>query len=165
MGEEELLRMRKRIYNLIAHRLGNPTDAEDLTQVTLIRTWERSTSEGELDCAESWAFHVANNLIIDHARRCARRPTLSLSTMLAGEEMGELADESCDPLHLLLSREIDETLLSMLEGLKPRERAVLRLMMTGLDYPEIAAALSLAHGTVRSRVCRMRQRLQEEIRR
>jgi RNA polymerase sigma-70 factor, ECF subfamily len=163
-GDQRILRMRPRIYNLIAKRCGNPHDAEDLTQETLIRAWKRCQVLPPTGCLESFALKIANHLIIDMARRRERRPAMSLSILLASEDSEaadcELADSRSDPAKRLLQQ---EELRCCLDRLNDTERRLVHLMAAGLDSKEIAQARQCGRAAVRSRVHRMRQRLQGEM--
>jgi RNA polymerase sigma-70 factor, ECF subfamily len=167
--EQRIVRMRPRIYHLVRVRVGNCHDAEDLTQETMIRAWKSTMERPPTGCLESWVLKIANNLIIDAARRRLRRPAMSLSLLLAEDESEtadcELADSSNDPAKRLWEQGIEERLELLLAGLKPRDHHLLSLLARGQSYRQIADTLNCPAGTVRSRICRMRLRLQGEIRR
>jgi RNA polymerase sigma-70 factor (ECF subfamily) len=70
-----------RVYNYLRFRIGNETDAEELTSRTFEKAW-RSRNQYQRDVAafSTWLFTIAQNLAVDHLR--ARRPHLPLDTAL-----------------------------------------------------------------------------------
>ena len=74
-------------------------------------------------------------------------------------------DPSASPEERLEQRELQAVVQEKLAELTPEHRAVLVLRdIQGLSYDEIAAALELEDGTVRSRLHRARMELKERLR-
>ncbi len=164
--EEMVRQYSRRIYNLAYRFTGNRAAAEDLTQevfLRLYRTLEQyDPREGDLS---SWLMRVARNLIIDDYRRRARTPAQN-GEDLAEHEYHLRADEREDPHALVEQRELSEQIHAALAKLSPELRACVILRdLEGLSYQEIAEALQIPEGTVKSRINRGRLELARVLRR
>jgi RNA polymerase sigma-70 factor (ECF subfamily) len=131
--------------------------AEDLTQDTLIRAYERFGQFSPGTNFRAWLFTILTHLYLNDCERARRRPvTISLSTDGAMWDMA--APEALhDPEALLLTHVMDEDLEAALERLPEEFRiAILLVDVEEMTYQEAAYALGVPIGTVRSRVSRGR---------
>lgn len=109
--------------------------------------------------ARPWLLAIAVNLLRGHLR--AKRRRRAALARLDGEG-------AFDPAHALLER-LDArraivSLRAVLDGLPPADRDLLVLFAcVGLTYEEVAEALSIPVGTVRSRIHRLRRRLRAAL--
>ena len=62
------------IERFFARRTGQPTDAEDLTQETLVRALAKKDQVRDPDAVRSWMFAIARNLLRDRHRAADRDP-------------------------------------------------------------------------------------------
>ena len=152
----------KTIYNLCLRMTGNRADAEDLSQEVFLTAYRRLgdfRGEGRFSV---WLCRIASNACIDFLRRSRRQETLSLTRDEDDEEQAEwaVADESLSPERLLEQRMTREALRRGLTALEPEQRQILLLReLEGLRYDEIAQALAIGEGTVKSRLFRARKKL------
>lgn len=156
----------RRIYALCYRFTGNDTDAQDLTQEVFLRVFRslKTFRAGEGPFLV-WLHRLARNLLIDHYRRSrADRATESLESQLPTLEQRAGADSRADGV--LAGREASELLQAALSRLSPelREAVILRDLQ-GLEYREIASALRIPEGTVKSRINRGRAELARLLRR
>ncbi len=107
----------------------------------------------------TWAYRIAMNASLDELRKRERRPGLALVDDGRAEPADDVADERVE-------RVTDRMLLdAALEQLPEDLRAAVVLRDVGnLDYAEIAAALDIPVGTVKSRISRGRSALAELLR-
>jgi RNA polymerase sigma-70 factor (sigma-E family) len=114
---------------------GHAQDAEDLVQTTLVKVvpqWRRISDNPEP--------YVRRVMVNENVSRWRRRRWREESTGVVPDRLADAADHD----ELLAVR-------SALAGLAPRQRAVLVLRYyEGLSEAEIAAALGIAPGTVKS---------------
>jgi RNA polymerase sigma-70 factor (ECF subfamily) len=127
---------------------------EDLAQETFLRAFRALASfdraaSGRLS---SWLLTIAMRLALDELRR-RRAP-----------------QEALQPVHFQATaagpdrRLLAASLTRAVEALSPDHRAVILLReVHGLDYEEIAAALAISVGTVRSRLSRARAELRTAL--
>ncbi len=152
----------KTVYNLALRALGNPQDAEDLTQEAFLKAY-RSLSSFRGDSKFSvWLYRIVSNLCLDYLRARSRRPAQSLTVEDDEGEVGELEipDEHFSPEKLLDRKLTRESVQRGLASLPDDARQILLLReLKGLSYEEIADVLDLEPGTVKSRIFRARKKL------
>ena len=117
--------------------------AEDALQEALLRAWERSEKGDEIDSLEAWVTTVALNLARSGLRRI--RSERRARTRLARSTVGE--PPTADRI------DVDRALSKL--SRRQREVAVLRYYLQ-LSTREVASALELDEGTVKSTLFRAR---------
>ena len=152
----------KNVYNLALRMTGNSEDAADMSQEAFIKAYNSLSSFRGDSKFSVWLYRIVSNVCLDYLRSRTRKPTVSLSTENDdGEEVElDIADESQSP-ELLLDRSLTRDAVRRgLAALPPDHREILLLReIQGLSYEEIAAALDLEAGTVKSRIFRARKKL------
>jgi RNA polymerase sigma-70 factor (ECF subfamily) len=162
-------RTRQRLYRFALHTLGNPQDAEDVTQEALTRAWTHFEHFDQRRSFEAWVFRIVSNLTIDQSRRRRRRQEVSLDappTYLSeydGRCRPEPTNRSGDPQNSLMAKEISAELQSALRSLPRRHQVILMLVAQQHSYEQIAKAFDCPLGTVRSRVHRARIMLRHNL--
>ncbi len=157
---EEIVREHSaRVYRLAYRLTGNTHDAEDLTQEVFVRVF-RSLSGYTPGTFEGWLHRITTNLFLDMARRRQRIRFEGL-----GEETeSRLGGAEPTPAQAFDDRHLDGDIQAALKALAPEYRAAVILCdIEGLTYEEIAAALDVKLGTVRSRIHRGRAQLREAL--
>ncbi|WP_293903558.1 sigma-70 family RNA polymerase sigma factor [Phenylobacterium sp.] len=132
------------IAGLLRRACGDATLAEDLTQLTFLKAWRRLGSLRDPDAVRLWLRRIALNLLTDAMRR-GTVPTVAFHDELA--HVGQPSPESA----LLHGLEIDRALERLATA--PRTCIVLAYG-EGMSHGEIAAALKLPLGTVKSHIAR-----------
>ncbi len=150
----------RKVYNLCYRFSGRSHDTEDLTQEIFIKVFRTLGSyDAKQGAFSTWLNRVTHNHLVDHYRRTRKdRMTTSVE-----DGLGVLAEKPAPesgPLAKIESRERKELLQRALDGLSPelRESVILR-DLHDLDYQEIAQALGVPEGTVKSRINRGRLEL------
>ena len=160
--ETLVLEYEKNVYNIALRMTGNSEDAADMTQEAFIKAYNSLQSFRGDSKFSVWLYRIVSNVCLDFLRSKNRRPTVSLSVEDDDGEDAQLdvADESQSP-ELLLDRKLTrDSVRRGLDSLPPDYRQILLLReIQGLSYDEIAQALSLEVGTVKSRIFRARKRL------
>lgn len=160
--ETLVLEYEKNVYNIALRMTGNSEDAADMTQEAFIKAYNSLQSFRGDSKFSVWLYRIVSNVCLDFLRSKNRRPTVSLSVEDDDGEDAQLdvADESQSP-ELLLDRKLTrDSVCRGLDSLPPDYRQILLLReIQGLSYDEIAQALGLEVGTVKSRIFRARKRL------
>ena len=160
--ETLVLEYEKNVYNIALRMTGNSEDAADMTQEAFIKAYNSLQSFRGDSKFSVWLYRIVSNVCLDFLRSKNRRPTVSLSVEDDDGEDAQLdvADESQTP-ELLLDRKLTrDSVRRGLDSLPPDYRQIQLLReIQGLSYDEIAQALSLEVGTVKSRIFRARKRL------
>jgi RNA polymerase sigma-70 factor (ECF subfamily) len=165
--EEIVQRYNRRIYNICYRFVGSADDAQDLTQEVFIKVY-RTLSSYDSDKAAfmTWVTTVTRNLLVDHFRKTKQdRLTDSLDNAPSEHEDAQplseqIQDQAAPPDATVQTRETRETVHRALQKLSPelREAVILRDLQD-MDYREIALALKVPEGTVKSRINRGRAEL------
>ncbi|MBR6950105.1 MAG: sigma-70 family RNA polymerase sigma factor [Oscillospiraceae bacterium] len=155
-----------RTWALALRMMKDPQDAEDAVQDAMIKAWRALPGfKGECRFA-TWVFRLTYNTCLDALRRRQRGQVLSLTREDEddGERQAEVPDPSPGPEEALLAKERAEILRRETEKLSDKLRAPLVMReLGGCSYEEIAAALGLSVGTVKSRIARARENLTEAL--
>ena len=155
-----------KIYSLCYRMTGNPDDAADLTQEAFLNAWRGLAKFNGQSAFSTWLYRLASNACIDFLRREKRRGALSMTLEDEEDEdhQADLPDERWSPERELERKEARKALRAGLQALSPEHRKVLLLRETeGLSYQEIAQALDLEEGTVKSRIARARMALKDYL--
>lgn len=154
-----------KVYRL-ALRCGlDAEEAEDGVQEVFLKVQRRiDTFRGEA-ALSTWLYQVALNTLLDHRRRVGRGARVQPLDPGEGAELPGSADSE-RPEDAAVRQERRQLVRDALDRLPLRFRQVLVLRdLEGLSYRDIARVLSLAQGTVESRIFRARERLALELRR
>jgi RNA polymerase sigma-70 factor (ECF subfamily) len=145
-------------------------DTGDLVQEAYIRVWRSIGKLKNPNSFMSWLNKIVTNLFYDELRK---RPQnfhmLYIDEPLSNENGSEkttrdIADDSQQPEDKVLSGELSKKLAEAIASIPEQFRtaAVLR-DIEGLSYEEIAGITRAEIGTVKSRICRARLKLQEHL--
>lgn len=149
-----------RIYAYAARRLGRDL-AEDVASETFLVAFSRIAGydPGRPDAAP-WLYGIASNLIARHGRAESRR-WKALARLAPDEEVGAHDEAVAGRLDAAGARGV---LAAALDRLPTADRDVLLLVAwAGLSQPEVAVALDVPAGTVRSRLHRARQEMRAAL--
>jgi len=153
----------------------NDADAEDLVAETITRAWRARESLADQGAFRAWMFRILNNTFISERRRVQARPQEELLVEEPSEDEPQpfsLFERLHQPFLLwfgnpeqeFLDRVLREDLERALADLPEHHRVVVLLAdVEGFKYGEIADALDLPVGTVRSRLARARSALQQSL--
>jgi RNA polymerase sigma-70 factor (ECF subfamily) len=161
----ELVRLYERkVFTLVYRFAGNRADAHDLAQETFLRVFQTLPSLREEKSFARWLCRVAANVCRDELRRKKKRACLSLDEMAASSGSKPLPASSADcPEASFEQGELSAAVQEVLNSLPPDHRLVLVLReIQGMSYEEIAAALEISLGTVKSKLSRARQSFREK---
>ncbi len=146
------------VFRYCRSRAGS--DGEGLAAETFRLAFDRrQTYDVQRDNALPWLLGLATNLIRNHLRQRSRG--LRAADRLDPSPTADHADETIDRAEAAL---LGPALTEALTGLRSCERdALLLLAWNDLSYEEVAEALDIPIGTVRSRISRARLRLRAQL--
>ena len=157
---EQLVRRHQRyVFNLAYRVLGDYAEAEDMTQEAFVRAWRGLPGFRGQARFTTWLYRIVHNLCLN------RLPGLRRE-LLQVELLEEVLSSSAPSLpELFEARERTAFLHTELDRLPEKYRLVLTLRyLQGLSYAEIAAALDVPMGTVKTHLHRARRLLMERLR-
>jgi RNA polymerase sigma-70 factor (ECF subfamily) len=171
---EEIVRQHsRRIYNICYRFTGSAENADDLAQEVFIKMYRTLASFDPAKGAfTTWITTMTRNLLVDHFRKTKQdRATDSLDAGLGDEEdsatLGDrIQDSGLSAEERVQRRETQEMVQKAIQKLSPelREAVILRDLQD-MDYKEIAQALKVPEGTVKSRINRGRMELAKLLQR
>ena len=145
-------RYQTRLYNLAYRLTGDREEAEDLTQEALVRAYSALPTFRKGERFSPWVYKILVNLCISFLRR--KKPQVPLDVD------APIMDRSLTPEQALDKKEIQDTVQKAIMSLPAQYRAAILLRhQQDLSYAEIAQALGLPIGTVKTHLFRAREML------
>ncbi len=153
-------RYERELYGYLRRYLGDGTLAEDVFQNTFVQLYAKLDQYEPGRPVRPWLYTIATHQAIDALRRNGRHPTLSLDQNQAETGEGEfqslvelLEARGPSPLEAVQAEERRQRVRAGVERLPDLLRQVVLLAYyQGLKYREIADALGIPVGTVKSRL-------------
>ncbi|MGI5891844.1 MAG: RNA polymerase sigma factor [Bacillota bacterium] len=165
--EELISAYQQRIYNTAYRLLGNPHDASDMAQEAIIKIYKGLPGFRGDSSFSTWSYRITVNVCRDELSRKYRHMESSLDEYIiteTGEMPKEIADNSQLPEDIMASRELGNYLQTLINNLPPEYRLVIIMREhLSFSYKEIADALDISIGTVKSRINRARKALKKKI--
>lgn len=161
---ELVQRHRETLYTICLHYVGNPADAEDMTQQTFLEAFDALARFDGRGRFSSWLVRIGVNNCKDflksHMRHEQPREEPELYASVAGMFSGKIHT----PRGLLMGADRDKFLREALDRLEPKYREPLVLKdLEQLGYQEIQARLGINLRTLKSRVLRGRVKLRKSL--
>jgi RNA polymerase sigma-70 factor (ECF subfamily) len=156
-----VLRHQNRLYTSLFHLCGSRTDAEDATQEAFLLAYVKLSSYSGASAFYTWLYRVAVNAAFTQRRK--RR------TRSEGERLRSMSENAACPAaecpdERILRVERAKVVQQALASLSEEYRAILVLReIEGFDYDEIAQALGIPVGTLRSRLLRALMELRKVL--
>lgn len=133
------------LFRFIRSRMNDPFEAADILHDVFIEIWRNAGRFEGRSSVKSWVFGIAYRKVIDVFRKSAR-------TELT-ENFDDEVDSDPTPEQCLASAENSAHLNFCLQSLKPEQRAAVQLaFFEDQGYREIAHALDIPEGTVKTRI-------------
>ncbi len=154
-----------RILGLALHVLADRQLAEEVVQETILRVWRRAETFDPTRDLEPWLFRIARNAAYDAARARACRPRPQWGD--PDPTLGSMAEpgDGHDPADAVETLALRWEVRAAIDDLPEIEREVVRLQhLRGMSHREVAAALGISVGTVKSRSHRAHGRLATALR-
>ena len=160
-----VLKYQGRIAALVSRYVSDAGEVEDVTQEAFIKAY-RALGKFRGDSAfYTWLYRIAANAAKNHLVAKGRRPGAHATIEDAeGFDEGGLLSESASPEALSMGDELAEVVESALKALPDELKAALMLReFDGLSYDDIADVLGCPVGTVRSRIFRAREAIDQRV--
>ena len=160
-----VLKYQGRIAALVSRYISDAGEVEDVTQEAFIKAY-RALGKFRGDSAfYTWLYRIAANAAKNHLVAKGRRPGADATIEDAeGFDEGGLLLESASPEALAMGGELAEVVESALNALPDELKAALMLReFDGLSYDDIADVLGCPVGTVRSRIFRAREAIDQRV--
>lgn len=156
-------------YNVAFRILGNHPDASDAVQEAFIKAF-KGICKFKGGSFKSWLLRIVTNTCKDVLRARRRKPATPLYPLNAKkgeieqERVSFLSSNGENPENYAERQELARLIQQAIDQLPFDHKAVIVLSdLEGLDYNEIAEALGIPLGTVKSRLSRARARVRDYL--
>lgn len=164
--DELVRRYKDRVYNVVYRFLGNHEDAQDVAQEVFVRAYKSLNQFEGRAKVYTWLYSIAANLSRNRLRDTNRKGRNRGTSFEAREEAGRVtADGNASPRDQVQAAELEEVLQACLDELPDHYRITFVLRtFEDLSYDEIADAMGVTLGTVKSRLNQARRMLRDRLR-
>ena len=153
----------KPVHALVWRKIGDFHIAEDITQDTFLKAYQRLSTLKKPQRFASWLYVIATN----YCKMWLRKKSLSTQSL---EDINSTALERATYSGYVIAENEQttaeaqrEVVKKLLAKLQESERTVITLhYLGGMTYKEISEFLGVSVGTIKTRVYRARQRLKKE---
>ena len=159
-------RYQNRVASLVARYVAT-ADVADIVQETFIRAYRALSLFRNESAFYTWLYRIAVNTAKNYLASQIRRPSNSGIDVSEEEQIASLNElkEVSNPENLMLTDQLKKVILQRIEMLPTDLKMAITLReLEGLSYEEIAEIMECPIGTVRSRIFRAREAIDEVIR-
>jgi RNA polymerase sigma-70 factor (ECF subfamily) len=156
-----------KVTSLISRYIHDWSEAQDVAQETFIRAYRALGNFRGDSQFYTWLYKIAVNTAKNHLVSLGRRPpSEDIDAQDAVQfDAGTRLRDTDTPEHELMRQEIERTVAKTVEALPEELRMAITLReVDGLSYEEIAEAMDCPIGTVRSRIFRARDAIDQKLR-
>jgi RNA polymerase sigma-70 factor (ECF subfamily) len=159
----------RRIYNAVYGMLGDPDDAQDVTQDVFMRLHDALPTLRADEAFSTYLYRIALNLCRDRARRKKRVRFQSIDTPRTDEEGSsepmDFPDLGRLPEDQITNDELQRRVREAVGTLSNDHKSVIVMHhFQGMEVNDIAQILKVPTGTVKSRLARGRDQLHRKLR-
>jgi RNA polymerase sigma-70 factor (ECF subfamily) len=157
------------VFNLALRLTGDSEEAKDVSQDVFLQVYRMLPRFEGRSSLKTWIYRIVVNQCHNRQRWWRRRRkdrSRPIEDLTPAEEakLGEASGDASSPYEELRRRERSQAVQAALLALSFEHRAVLLLReVEGLSVEQVAESLSLAEGTVKSRLSRAREALRRQL--
>ena len=156
-----------KVFAIISRYVHNHAEAQDVAQDTFIRAYRALANFRGESAFYTWLYTIATNTAKNHLVSMGRRPPgddiqIDDAAMLEG---GLRLRDSATPEREMMRQQMERAVTTAVDRLPEDLRKAITLReVDGLSYEEIATAMNCPIGTVRSRIFRARDAIDQNLR-
>jgi RNA polymerase sigma-70 factor, ECF subfamily len=162
-----VIKYQHKVTSLISRYIKDWSECQDVAQETFIRAYRAVGSFRGDSQFYTWLYKIAVNTAKNHLVSAGRRPPTDDVDAIDAVQFdgGSRLRDTDTPEHELMRQEIERTVAATVEALPDELRMAITLReVEGLSYEEIAEAMDCPIGTVRSRIFRARDAIDQKLR-
>lgn len=156
-----------KVIGIISRYISDWSECQDVAQEAFIRAYRAIAAFRGDSQFYTWMYKIATNTAKNHLVSLGRRPPtddISIEDAVLIDGGSRLKDRAT-PEHELLRQEIEQTVFDTVEQLPEDLKTAITLReVEGLSYEEIAQSMNCPIGTVRSRIFRARDAIDQQLR-
>jgi RNA polymerase sigma-70 factor (ECF subfamily) len=156
-----------RIISLVGRYVSDPSEAMDVAQEAFIKAYRAIDRFRGESAFYTWLYRIAINTAKNWLVARKRRPPSTDIDAVDAEQydIDSRLKEQGTPENELLRDEIKRTVFDTIAGLPEDLRTAIMLReMEGMSYEDIAVTMDCPIGTVRSRIFRAREAIDQKLR-
>lgn len=161
-----VLKYQNRLVKLITRYVNDPVEALDVAQETFIKAYRALPNFRGDSSFYTWLYRIGVNTAKNHLVARNRRPPeedIDASDAEQYDFDSRLKDQD-SPDSIIERNEVARTIVAAIEELPEDLRTAITLReLEGLSYAEIAEAMDCPIGTVRSRIFRAREAIDQKL--
>ncbi|HGJ5884517.1 RNA polymerase sigma factor RpoE [Arsenophonus sp.] len=160
-----VIRYQNKVVSLIS-RYVPQGDVPDVAQEALIKAYRAISSFRGESAFYTWLYRISVNTAKNYLISQGRRPPSNDLDVVNAEnfEASNALKEISNPENLMLSEELRKVVFRTIESLPEDLRLAITLReLDGLSYEEIALIMDCPVGTVRSRIFRAREAIDNKV--
>ncbi|MEO8804396.1 MAG: RNA polymerase sigma factor RpoE [Rudaea sp.] len=156
-----------KVIGIISRYVSDWSECQDIAQEAFIRAYRAIAAFRGDSQFYTWMYKIATNTAKNHLVSLGRRPPtddIAIEDAVLIDGGSRLKDQAT-PEHELLRQEIERTVFDTVEQLPEDLKTAITLReVEGLSYEEIAQTMNCPIGTVRSRIFRARDAIDQQLR-
>ncbi|GGG45097.1 DNA-directed RNA polymerase sigma-70 factor [Croceivirga lutea] len=138
-----------KVYRLcLGYAAGDEDLAKEWQQQTFIKVWKHRKSFQEKSAISTWIYRIAVNTCLGDLRKAKKQVPLN-ETYLAATESSESQNTNAQI----------QKMYSCIEQLTANNKTIILMELEDIPQATIAETLGMAHGSLRTRLTRIRQSL------
>jgi RNA polymerase sigma-70 factor (ECF subfamily) len=166
--ERLVAKYERTVYNIIRHFLGPSPDAEDLAQEVFLRVWRSAKTYEPTAKFTTYLYRITANLCLSSIRSRKREPVVSLEAAMkrkGTEHSLQLEDPKASrPESRITRTELADKVREVIAELPENQRmAVILRRYEECSYQEIAEAMGVTTGAVKSLLVRARENIRLKL--
>lgn len=161
-----VIKYQQRIMNLISRFVRDQHEVQDIAQEAFIKAYRALPNFRGDSAFYTWLYRIAINTAKNFLVSQGRRPPGSDIDSADAEQYdgGDALRDSGSPERLMFRDEVKEMIFKTIDDLPEDLRTAIMLReIDGLSYEEIAESMDCPVGTVRSRIFRARDAIDQKI--
>jgi RNA polymerase sigma-70 factor (ECF subfamily) len=162
-----VIKYQHRVSKLVARYIRDSSEVQDVTQEAFIKAYRALANFRGDSAFYTWLYRIAINTAKNYLVSQGRRPPNSDIDAETAEVLDGAAGmrEIATPERNMLRDEIAQTVHQVVAGLPEDLRTAITLReIDGMSYEDIAQVMDCPIGTVRSRIFRAREAIDNELR-
>ena len=161
-----VLKYQHKIANLVSRFVYDHAEVQDVTQEAFIRAYRGLKNFRGDSAFYTWLYRIAVNTAKNHLASMSRRITEGTDTQEAEQyATAAMLHDLADPQREMMTDEIARVVSNTIEQLPDELQMAITLReLKGMSYEEIATVMECPIGTVRSRIFRARDAIDQQLR-
>ena len=153
--EKLIKKYQEEIYYFVLRMLGNPADAEDITQMAFVNVFRSLNKFKKQSQFKTWLYKIALNLCLNHLKKSKVRETEELDYTIASND---------NPSGTILEKERREQLAKAIEDLPEKQKmTVILRTYHDLSYQEVSEVLGCSEGAAKANFHFALQKLKKKM--